>query len=144
MPERFAVGTFDPVVYFESPTGEISLPGTTEENQRGQNGWIRRQANTLKALDALQRRMEEQDRRDMRARLDRDEMVFEEKRRKTRESLLRTITKRTTSRYEREFISEYLQLSDERKRKFYNSDKAIKAYFMAREFEDCGKALLEG
>lgn len=144
MAERYAVGTFNPVVYFESPKGEISLPGTGEENQRGHNGWLRKEASTLKAIDELQRRLEDQDRRQMRGQLDHDQEVFEEKRRKTRTSLLRTITKRTTSSYEREFIREYLNVSDERKRKFYGRDKSINSFFMAREYDDAGKHLLEG
>jgi hypothetical protein len=144
MPERNATGTFSPVIYFESPIGQISLPGTGEENQRGHNGWIRREANTLRAVDDLQRRMEDQDRRDMRDKLDRDQSMFEAKRKKTRESLLRTVTKHTTSNYEREFIREYLSVSDARKRKFYGRDKEINSFFMAREYDDAGKHLLEG
>lgn len=142
MPERCAVGTFSPVIYFESPTGEISLPGTDEENQRGQNGWIRKEANTLKAVDELQRRMEDNDRRDLREKLNRDEFMFQEKRKKTRESLLRTLTKRTTSPYEKEFLREYLNLSDERKRKFYGRDKNINSFFLAREYDDAGQHLI--
>lgn len=142
MPERCAVGTFSPVIYFESLTGEISLPGTDEENQRGQNGWIRKEANTLKAVDELQRRMEDNDRRDLREKLNRDEFMFQEKRKKTRESLLRTLTKRTTSPYEKEFLREYLNLSDERKRKFYGRDKNINSFFLAREYDDAGQHLI--
>lgn len=144
MAERNAVGTFSSVIYFEGPTGQVSLPGTTEENQRGQNGWVRKEANTLRAIDELQRRMEEQDRREMRQKLDHDEHIFEAKRQKTRASLLRTITKRTTSNYEREFIREYLSVSDTRKKKFYGRDKHINSFFMAREYDDAGSNLLEG
>lgn len=141
---RHALGTFSPVVYFESPTGEISLPGTTEENQRGQNGWIRKEANTLKAIDALQARLEEKDRRSMKAALEHDQQVFQAKRQKTRDNLLRTITRKTTSHYEREFIREYLRVSDTRKKKFYGRDKSINSFFLAREYDDAGQRMLEG
>lgn len=144
MPERNAIGTFSPVIYFEGPTGQISLPGTTEENQRGQNGWIRKEAGTLKAVDELQRRLEEQDRREMRTRLNHDEQIFEAKRRKIRDSLLRTMSRGATSQYEKEFIREYLSISDQRKRKFYSRDGSIQSYFVAREFDDGGKKMLEG
>lgn len=144
MPEHCARGTFDPVIYFESPMGQVSLPGTTEVNQRGHNGWIRREANTLQDVDALQVKLEAQDRKEMRANLEHDEAVFQAKRQKTRESLLRTMTKRTTKNYEREFIREYLTVSEQRKRKFYGRDKSINSFFLAREYDDCGKSLMEG
>lgn len=144
MPERFATGTFSPVVYFESPTGKISLPGTDDEaNGRGQNGWVRKEATTLHQVDDLQRRMEDWDRREMRGQLDRDEYMFQQKRQKVRDSLLRTLTRGNTKPYEKEFIREYLSVSDERKRKFYQKDKKMAAYFMAREFDDGGRALIQ-
>jgi len=143
MPERNAKGTFSPIIYFESPTGLISLPGTDEEGARGQNGWLRKEANTLQAVDALQKKMEEQDRRELRGQLDRDEAVFEMKRQKTRDSLLKSLTRNSTTHYEKEFIREYLSTSDERKKRFYQKDKQLNAYFMAREFDDGGKQLMQ-
>jgi hypothetical protein len=143
MAERNAVGTFSPVVYFESPCGEISLPGTADQDQRGSNGWIRREACTLDQVDRLQRKLEEQDRRELRTQLERDEMALEEKRKKIRESLLRSMTSSQTSHYEKEFIREYLAIADERKRKFYQQDKKINSYFMARELDDAGKGLIQ-
>lgn len=143
MPERHAHGTFSPVIYFESPTGRISLPGSDEESQRGQNGWIRKEANSLQAVDMLQHRMEDQDRRELRGQLERDEMVFQQKRQKTRDSLLRTLTRSSTTAYEREFIREYLATSDARKRKFYQKDKSVNSFFMAREYDDGGKCLIQ-
>jgi len=142
MPERNAKGTFSSIVYFESPTGKISLPGTADSNERGQNGWLRKEANTLQAVDELQRRMEEQDRRELRGLLERDEAVFERKRGITRSNLLKTLTSGSTTPYEREFIREYLTMSQDRKKKFYNKDKEIQAYFMAREYDDQGNNLI--
>lgn len=143
MAERNAVGTFSPVVYFESPRGEISLPGSAEQDQRGTNGWIRREACTLDAVDRLQRQLEQQDRCELRTQLDRDEMALEGKRKKIRESLLRSMSSSTTSHYEREFIREYLTIADKRKRKFYQQDQRINSYFMARELDDAGKGLIQ-
>lgn len=143
MAERYARGTFSPVVYFESPTGQISLPGNEEESARGQNGWVRKEAGTLQAIDELQQRMENHDRREMRHRLDHDEAIFDQKRQKTRDSLLQTMSKSTTSHYEREFIREYLSMAQARRKKFYQKDKGISAYFMAREYDDGGNSLIQ-
>ena len=143
MPERNAVGTFSPVVYFESPTGKISLPGTGEERQRGQDGWVRKEAVTLRAVDELQRRLEEQDRREMRDALDRDEAVCSQRRQRTRENLLNTLTRDSTSHYEKEFVREYLAMSDQRKKKFYQKDKGMAAYFLAREYDDFGNKVIQ-
>lgn len=143
MPEIYAVGTFSPVVYYESPSGKISLPGTAEDSGRGHGGWIRKEARSLPEVDELQKRIDDQDRRELRGQLERDELVFEEKRKKVRESLLGTLTRSSTTPYEKEFIREYLSISDVRKRKYYQKDKAMKAYFIAREYDDGGAKLIE-
>lgn len=143
MPERYAVGSFSPVIYYESPGGKLSLPGNNEETGRGNNGWKRKEARTLGEVDILQRRLEDQDRGELRGSLDRDEMIFERKRQITRDNLLKKLVKSSTTPYEKEFIREYLAISDMRKRKFYQKDKGLKAFFMAREYDDGGAKLIQ-
>ncbi len=143
MPEKYSVGTFNPVIYYESPSGKISLPGTAEETGRGHNGWIRKEARTLTEVDELQRKIEHQDKKELKGQLERDELIFEEKRKKVRESLMANLIRPSTSPYEKEFIREYLSISDDRKRKYYQKDKGIKTFFVAREYNDGGAQLIE-
>lgn len=144
MPERHARGTFNPVVYFENASGHLILPGNVdEEGQRGWNGYVRKEAARLDEVDVLQKRMEAQERREMQVRLEHDQQIFTARREKVRDSLLRTMTRHTTKPYERDFIREYLAISDERKRKFYQKHNNVNAYFVAREYDDGGRGQVQ-
>lgn len=144
MAQIYAKGTFSPTVYFENASGHIILPGNAEDcNQRGKAGYIRKEANTLPLIDDLQRRLESQERSEMEMRLDHDYQIFQEKRQKVRDNLLRSMTSDTTKPYEKDFIKNYLSISDARKRKFYHQHQGLNAYFMGREYDDGGTKTLQ-
>lgn len=144
MPERNAKGTFNPVVYFEDAKGHMVLPGNAEEeSKRGWDGYVRKTAANLAEVDVLQKRLEDQERREMQMQLEHDQKMFSGRRELVRDSLLKTMTRHTTKPYERDFIRQYLDISDQRKRKFYQGHNRINAYFTAREYDDGGKQLIQ-
>jgi hypothetical protein len=129
------VGTLNPVVYFENNVGHIILPGSRDDVNIGWKGYVRMEAETLPQIDRLAQRIDDQERRLLQSQLEHDEAVFSYRRGKTRESLLRTMSSGRTSEYEKDFIREYLKVSDERKRQLYSGHKRMQSFFEAREFD---------
>lgn len=128
-------GTLNPVVYFQNSAGHIILPGNRDQANIGWKGYIRREADTLQDIDRLASIIDEQERRQLQGQLEHDQAAFEQRRHQTRSSLLNTLSSSRTSQYEKDFIREYLNVSDHRKMELYSGHKRMQNFFEAREFD---------
>lgn len=148
-----ALGTLDPIVYFENSEGAIVLPPETAtaryfyEGHRGGSGrtyrelgfeW--REAGTLAEIDALQKRLVEQERREAERNAEVDDarsrMIWE----KVGASLRARMVSSSTSEYEKEFIRLYLELREERRARHRQRWLERTSYLWAREFDSGTKA----
>jgi hypothetical protein len=119
------------LVYFESATGEVSLPPTDDTPCPPQ--YERREANTLAEVDALQRRLQAATYARCQQELMRDEQAFVEARERTRSSLTARIASAATSEYEREFLREYIRLREDKREKYRSRFTCDVAYLEMRE-----------
>lgn len=117
------LGTLSRPIYFVNHTdpsvaeGRIWLaPHSAFETPRG---WSRHECETLAEVDALQKRLTEQERRDYEREGIRAQLTFAERDRQVRDSLYQRMISSSTSAYERDFIEAWLKLRDDRKRKIY-------------------------
>lgn len=135
------LGTLDPIVYFENSQGDILLPPTTEDarwlygQKYSREGWEWREAGTLPEVDRLQTRLVEKDRRQDEANSRRDDQTTAEKWQMIGDRLRARMISSSTSPYEREFISLYLQLREEKRAKHAQRWKERNYYLVAREFD---------
>ena len=140
-------GTLDPVIYFENSSGYVILApqevgqGTAlarkiyEERYRPK-GWEWREAgaNGLHEVDALQKRLIDQE-------VSRDNMMADKSsyerdlvRREIAERLRSRMTSAATSEFERDFIRYYLELREDSKRDKYRETLKQRNYYLwARE-----------
>lgn len=143
----YARGSLEPVIYFENSSGYVILApqqigqGTNlarkiyEEKYRGA-GWEWREAgaNGLHEVDALQKRLVDQEVSRDRRMADKSSQEREMVRRDIAESLRARMTSSGTSEFERDFIRHYLQLRDDSKRdKYAQALKHHNYYLWSRE-----------
>jgi hypothetical protein len=148
----YALGRLSPIIYYENVDGVIVLPPTTEDaryfyEKRGadgrsfkDNGFEIREADTLQAVDTLQRRLVEAERRRLGDVAERDERVSEAIWKKRGEDLRARLVSGSTSEYEKDFIRLYLQLRDEKRAKHRQRWLEAQMYLEAREFDSSHKA----
>ena len=138
---NFAMGQLNPVVYFVDSNGSIALPPSTEEahklrDRMYRRGYELRSAGTLSEIDALQKRMEDQERAAALQDFEREEEAMAHARKAIRDRLYSRMTASTTSAYEKDFIRAYLQLRDEKREKWRNRFTAdISARFVQRDYD---------
>lgn len=143
-----AAGTLEPIIYFERSDGHVILPvydaGCPEQARRvfterfknhATEKWQWRETDgTLSAVDALQKRLTDQElRRDARM-MEAHQAVRERCRAEVASALRQRMCSSSTTPYEREFISVYLTLRDEAKRDKYRQGLEHRNYYLfARE-----------
>lgn len=147
MPARsYAMGTLSPVVYFENSRGVIALPPSTEyaracKDQMRARGFELREAASLPEIDALQKRMVQQEYQQQQRRLEVEESLGGRIRSSIRDRLYARMTSSGCSDYEKEFIRVYLQVREDRRHKHQQRFAADQMFFEAREFSENSKYL---
>lgn len=149
----YARGSLDPVIYFENASGYVILApqqigqGTAlakkiyEERYRPA-GWEWREAgaNGLHEVDALQKKLIDQEVSRDRRMADKSSYERDVVRREIAESLRNRMTSAATSEFEREFIRYYLELREDSKRdKYREALKQRNYYLWAREQDSSTK-----
>lgn len=132
-----APGRIDGPVYFKRRDGKILL--APDSSTPTPPNCDRCKVETLDELDRLQEYLETETKSQCAQEIERDQSVWHEKRQEVRNRLHSRMASSACSDYEKEFLSLYIKISDERKRKLYKQRfMADTAYFMAREFDDGG------
>lgn len=117
------LGSLDAPVYFINhrdpahPPGYVMLAPYTEF--RTPPGYSRETARTLADIDSLQRKLQEQEVRAAENDFFREQSIVAPKEQSVRDRMYARMVSSATTPYEREFISEWLKLRDEKKRKKY-------------------------
>jgi hypothetical protein len=145
-----ARGTLEPIIYFEREDGYVILPaydaGHPEQAKRvfdlryrnhATERWMWRETDgTLSAVDALQKRLIDQERRRTETMMENHTMVREASRRAVRDSLYQRMVSSSTSTFEREAIRYYLDAREAPERdKFGNAITQHQWYLWAREMD---------
>jgi hypothetical protein len=116
-----ALGSLEPIIYFEDRDGQIMLPPTTEDarwlyqSKYSKEGWEWKEAGTLAEVDVLQKRLVAEERRRDEATAERDDRAGVVKWRAVGDALRERMISSSTSPYERDFIAAYLQVREDRR-----------------------------
>lgn len=143
-----ALGRLNPVIYFENASGDIVLPpiemGTGPELARRcyeeryrPKGYEWREADTLPDVRRLQQRMVDKDLREKRAQGEDMMRIREQQRRATSSNLRQRMTSSDCKPFERDFIQIWLDLDDEKKKKYEQRWREYNSYIWALE-QDSG------
>lgn len=133
---RRAMGTLTPIIYFVNRDGNISLPPVSDCPTP--RGYERREAGTLAEVDALQSRLQDQERRQLEEEHMLDEARWGAVRQRVSDNLRQRMVSADTSPYERDFISAYLELREEKRAKYqqrFSCDLAARSVLEIREFD---------
>lgn len=140
-----ALGTLDPVIYFENASGHIllapqeigqgiNLPRRLFEERYKHQGYEWREAGTLPEVQRLQKRLVEQEQRI----LDKQGYVDEARRRRvhaeTASSLRQRMASSSCSAWERDFIKYWLELTDSKQEEYTQRFTERNMYLQAVEF----------
>jgi hypothetical protein len=137
-------GTLEPIIYFERSDSYAILPvydaGCPEQarrvfNERYKNHaterWQWRETDgTLSAVDALQKRLVDQEERRDGAMIEAHAMVRERWRKQVSDSLRARMCSSATSPFEREFIEIYLTLREEKTRDKYRQQLEHRNHYL--------------
>lgn len=142
-----ALGTLRPVIYFENSAGHLVLPPEEigqgpalarriYEERYSPHGYEWREASTLEAVDQLQQRLvrQEQGILDFQA-----ETMTEHREKVCREvasSLRQRMTSADCSAYEREFISTWLEIREDKRKRFTAVWNQRQMYLWSREMDE--------
>ena len=145
-----AMGTLDPVIYFENSSGHIllapqevgqgtQLPRRLYEQRYKHQGYEWREADTLDKIVKLQKRLVEQET----AILRHQGQVDEEKRRRVHAETASNLRQRMSSSscdpWERDFIREWLKLTEEKQKQYTQRFTERNMYLQALEFDSSHK-----
>lgn len=136
-----ALGHLKPVLYFENSSGKILLMPTDDEAYRFKaklytKGFELREADTLVAIDKLQKRLQEQEYKQRQDELERDEITVGTLRKVVRERLITRMISSSTTPYEHDFIKAYLMLRENKRQEFQKRFMLDQCYFVAREYDN--------
>lgn len=142
-----ALGTLNPVIYFENASGyvilppeEIGKPGIArmvyEQRYKGE-GWEWREAGTLADVDRLQSRLVGQEMSVQRSHADRENLNRDRVYEITGASLRQRMTSSTCTPFERDFIDAYLRMREDRRGVYQQRWTEAQMYLWARE-QDSG------
>ena len=141
-----ALGTLDPVIYFENASGHILLPPVEighgpetarrlyEERYRAQ-GYEWREAGTLWDVDKLQKRLVDQGNRETRQQREVVSWHRDQGRAQVSSNLRQRMTSADCDAWERDFIRYWLELDDEKKKQFEQRFAERNQYLWAREMD---------
>jgi hypothetical protein len=151
MPARHKLGTMSPVIFTRCRLGHVVLLPYTEcptpagcefqyplTHQPCGQPVIREGADTLAAIDALQRKLTDQENEKGNLEQQFDIMQTEAVRQRVRDSLYAKMISAATPEAEKEFIRAYLNLRQELRQKHHQKWNQYVVYINAREF-DVGK-----
>ncbi len=144
----FAVGRVSPIVYFDNFAGEVVLPpdsgaaryyysefrDATGRTYRDR-GYELREAGTLAEVDALQRRLVEQDRREAECAADRSEVSSAEAWARRGSDLYGRMVSAATPEYEKEFIRAYLLVREDKRARHRQRWLERQSYLWCREMD---------
>jgi hypothetical protein len=135
------LGTLTPIVYFVNssggerdprhPAGYVMLAPYSE--CRTPHGYLRETAGTLPEARALNERLVAQERESWEREAASNHRLVEAKREEVRERLYTRMCSSATSEYDREFIRLYLQLREDKQRKYDQRWTERNAYLWALE-----------
>lgn len=128
-----APGLIEPIVYFRNADGHAVLAAYSD--QPTPEGWMREEATTLPAARALEKRLQEQDRREAEREGIRDTLATAYRRQAIRDKLYQRIKSSSASEYEKEFLRCYIQLSDEKAAKYEQRWLERTSYLHALHFD---------
>lgn len=135
-----AKGTLRSVMYFENYRGVISIPGTKADALRMKPAMEKRgfhlcEATTLRQIDELTKRIQQQERDRIEGRLEREENLMRQGRQEIRDRLVARRNSSSCSQFEREFIDAWLIRRDEKHDAHLKRERAVTHYFEERENE---------
>jgi hypothetical protein len=135
-------GSVPPIFYFvnhqnpQRPEGYIELaPYSAAEPPPG---YSREYVDTLPGVDRLQERLTEQYTREAEAEYEMDQARWARVKDRVRDSLYAKMTSGSTPPYEREFIRLYLQLREEKRKKYRDIWLQRTMYLYVREMDQVG------
>lgn len=133
MSVRTKLGYLDPIVYFVNREGTIQLPPTSDIPTP--RGFDRREADTLAAVDDLQRRLQDQESREWELGMQKDDAALAASREAIRSRLTQRMISSSTTPYERDFIQSYLQVREDRRAHYRSRFEMDQCFFEAREMD---------
>jgi hypothetical protein len=125
-------GCIEPVIFFRYPNGHLTLAPYSEFPTP--DGAIREEAHTLREVDVLERRLQQQEHENWEREAQRDESLLEQRRAKLKARLYARMTSSTTDQYEKDFIREWMKLRNDHPKKLYHADQ-FQCYLTARHFD---------
>ena len=141
-------GQIEPVFFFVNgadpnhPPGYIMLAPYTGGGDRCQcptpSGYRLEYADTLPAVDLLERTLQQQEREQSAREGEREWALLEVRRKAIRDRLYERINSSSTDEWTREFLKLWLQLSDERKRQQYAQRFLEHESYLWARHNDCG------
>ena len=144
-----ARGSLNPVIYFENASHEVILPPEeigvvgiarrVYEEKYKALGWQWCEAGTLNEVDALQKRLVDQELRRNERMADSHQMQREELFRRSGEVLRQIMLSSSTSAWERDFIALYLKLRDKGRDKYRDVLLQHNYFLWSREFDSTTK-----
>ena len=120
--------------YYKNASGDIQLPPNDETYFTVcPPGYDRFEANTLDEVDRLQKELQAATYRRCQQEQMRDEVAFQESRKRVVDSLNAKLASAATTEYEKEFIRLYIQLRDEKREAYKKRFACDTAYLELRE-----------
>lgn len=143
----YALGRLDPVIYFENSDGKLVLPPTTEDarwiysTRYAKLGFEWKEAGTLAEVDQLQKRLIAVEAQEMNLHLANDDELRQRGLyREVGERLRARMVSAATTEYEKDFISAYLMLREEKRAKYAQLFLERTSYLWALEMDSKTKA----
>jgi hypothetical protein len=128
-------GYIEPVVFFARRDGYVMLAPYTSAPIPP--GYIRLEADTLHAVDLLERKLQQQEAYAAEQELILDLSRTERASQEIRDRLYSRMTSGSTPQWEKDFLREYLKLRDERKRQKY-AERHKQLWFLWARHNDSG------
>ena len=121
------------LVYFESPSGEILLPPTSDTPTP--RGCIRKEANFINEVLALEKRLEQQTRDRDERQAEAQQAMMEPVRVRVRRNIMSAIASADTDAYTKDFLRHWCMCVDEKRAKYTASYRAREVYLEALNYD---------
>jgi hypothetical protein len=125
-------GCIEPVIYFRYPDGHLVLAPYSDFPTPPDA--IREEAETLMQVDALERRLQQQERDNWERESVRDANLIDARKQSVRDRMMSRLMSGATSEYEKDFIRAWFQLRADHPRKKYYAEQ-FQCYLTARHFD---------
>jgi hypothetical protein len=135
-------GCIEPVIFYVNGADPAHPPGyvllAPYSDFPTPDGYRREYADTLKDVDKLEARLQQQERDACEQEAEMDAARFEARKQAVRDRLYAKMISDSTSEYDKEFIRGYLQLREERTREKYRNLKLQRDMFLWARHNDIG------